>query len=262
METSSNKASLYRKTIFLDSNYIIYLSLFIKLCATVGREPSDSFILNSKTLAKCGINKSKLEMDRLKDGKKLFDYLVKEVQQDPEIITSRFCELEFLHLLLEKQAHENLLRAGVPFRLRSHKHEELYLTSLEQTDYAKVADEYEQLKDKLSEYGIEPKILEKIGDYQGQIIETAKIVIGNIIIAAPDAIVYASAITAEADEFLSTDTALAKIINHIRNPSTERWKSIASSFIQKLIEQNVSLEEVSDLKLPAAKKLRMVNGGP
>ncbi|GAI04445.1 unnamed protein product, partial [marine sediment metagenome] len=95
------------KTVFLDSNYIIYLSLFIKLCAAIGDDPANPSVLDGRTLGRHGINKSQLEMGRLKDGKKLFDYLVKEAQKYSEIITSRFCELEFLHLFLEKQADKN-----------------------------------------------------------------------------------------------------------------------------------------------------------
>lgn len=243
------------ETVFLDSNYIIYLSLFIKLCVTIGDDPANPSVLDRRALARHGINKSLLEMGRLKDGKKLFDYLTKEAQKGSEIVTSRFCELEFLHLLLERQADKNLLSAGVPLRLRSKKHGLLYLNSLEPTDYAEVTLEYEQFKDKLSEHGIEVKILEETGEYERQIVETAKIVMGNIMIDVPDAIVYASAVTAEADKILSTDEALITITNHLRNPSAEPWISIARSFIQKLIEQNVSLVEVSDLKLPTANKL-------
>ncbi len=254
----SNVAPAYRKTLFLDSNYIIYLSLFFKLCATVGQQPADSSILGSETLAKCGVKKSKLEMGRLEDGKKLFDYLTAEVQRGSEIVTSRFCELEVLHLLLERQADENLLKAGVPFRLRSRKHGLLYLTSLESEDYAKVSGEYEQLKDKLSEYGIEMKILEKVAEYQRQIIETAEIVIGNIMIEAPDAFVYAAAVVAEADELLTTDGTLKLIANELRNPGEEGWKSIASSFMHRLSEQSISTSEASNrvpFVLPEGKKL-------
>lgn len=245
------------KTVFLDSNYVIYLSLFIKLCTTTADDPANPSVLDKRTLARHGINKNQLEMGRLKDGKRLFDYLESEAQKGSEIITSKFCELEFLHLLLERQADKNLLSAGVPFRLRCKKHGLLYLNSLEPTDYAEVTHEYEQFKDKLSEHGIEVKILEETGEYQRQIAETAKIVMGNIMIDVPDAIVYAAAVTAEADEILSTDETLRTITNHLRNPSAEPWISIASNFIQKLIEQNVSLAEISDFKLPEAKKLRL-----
>ncbi|TET41612.1 MAG: hypothetical protein E3J60_04220 [Dehalococcoidia bacterium] len=254
----SNVAPAYRKTLFLDSNYIIYLSLFFKLCATVGHKPADSSILSNETLAKCGVSKSKLEIDRLKDGKKLFDYLTGEVRQGSEIVTSRFCELEFLHLLLERQAHENLLNAGVPFRLRSKRYGFLYLTSLEPNDYVKAAGEYQQLKDTLGEYSIEMKILEEVVDYEKQIIETTKIVIGSIMMEAPDAFVYAAAVVAEADELLTTDGTLKSIANKLRNPSEEGWKSIAGSFRQRLEEQSISTGEASDrvpFTLPEAKKL-------
>lgn len=259
METNkSSSVPAYRKTVFLDSNYIIYLSLFFKLCTTVGQQPADSAILSSETLAKCGVKKSKLEMGSLGHGKKLFDYLTAEVQRGSEIVTSGFCELEFLHLLLERQADENLLKAGVPFRLRTRKHGLLYLTSLEPEDYAKVSSEYDQLKDKLSEYGIEMKILEKVGEYQQQIIETTEIVISNIMIKAPDAYVYAAAVVAEADELLTTDDTLRLIANELINPGEEGWKSIASSFMHRLSEQSISTSEASDrvpFTLPEGKKL-------
>lgn len=259
METNkSSSIPAYRKTVFLDSNYIIYLSLFFRLCTVVKHQPADSTILSSEALAKCGVKKSKLEIGRLKDGKKLFDYLTAEVQQGSEIVTSSFCELEFLHLLLERQADENLLKAGVPFRLRVKKHGLSYLTSLEAEDYTKVSNEYEQIKDKLSEYGIEMKILEKSAECQQQIIETAEIVIGNIMIEAPDAFVYAAAVVAEADELLTTDETLRSIANRLRNPGEEEWKSIAGSFMHRLSEQSISTSEASDhipFVLPEGKKL-------
>lgn len=255
---SSTGAPLYRKTIFLDSNYIIFLSLFIELCIAINEDPANPSILESKTLADHGLKRKMLEISRLNDGKKLFDYSMREIQNGSEIISSRFCELEFLNLLLERRADKNLLTAGVPFRLRSKKHGLLYLSSLEPTDYTEVTLEYERLKDKLSEYGIDMKILEDIGDYQSQIIETAKIIMGNIMIDVPDAIVYAGAVAAEADELLSTDETLTLIANSLRNPSEEPWKSIASSFIQKLKEQNISTTEASSrlpFSLPEGKRL-------
>lgn len=259
MASNENGGSpAYRKTVFLDSNYIIFLSLFIELCIAIDEDPANPSVLEGKTLADHGLQKKILEIDRLKDGKKLFDYLMMETQNDSDIISSRFCELEFLSLLLERRADKNLLTAGVPFRLRSKKHGLLYLSSLEPTDYTEVTHEYERLKDKLSEYGINMKILEDISDYQSQIIETAKIVMGNIMIDVPDAIVYAGAVVAEADELLSTDETLTLIANRLRNPSEEPWKSIASSFIQKLKEQNISTTEASSrlpFSLPEGKKL-------
>jgi len=180
VEVSSNSAPLYSKTIFLDSNYIIFLSLFIELCIEIKEDPAIPSILESKTLAAHGLKRKMLEIDRLKDGKKLFGYLVTEARKGSEIISSRFCELEFLNLLLERRADKNLLTAGVPFRLRSKKHVLLYLNSLEPTDYTEVTHEYEQLKDKLAEYRIGIKILEDTDDYQSQVIETTKIVMGNI----------------------------------------------------------------------------------
>lgn len=257
MEANKKAIPTYRKTVFLDSNYIIFLSLFLKLCATVGHKPADSSILTNETLAKCGVSKSKLEIGRLEDGKKLFDYLTGEIQQGSEIVTSRFCELEFLHLLLERQAHENLLNAGVPFRLRSRRNGFLYLTSLEPSDYAKAAGEYQQLKDTLSEHNMQMKILEETADYEHQIIETTKIVIGSIIMEAPDAFVYAAAVVAEADELLTTDDTLRSIANGLRNPGDDDWKLIASGFVQRLKEQNISAGEPNRVPftLPLGKKL-------
>ena len=258
MDVNDTGAPIYRKTIFLDSNYIIYLSLFIELCLVMAEEPTASAILNSETLAGHGLEKKILEMDRLSDGKKLFDYLTAEAQSGSEIVSSRFCELEFLSLLLERRADKNLLTAGVPFRLRSKKHGLLYLHSLEPSDYSDVTDEYERLKGKVSEYGIDMKILEETGNYHSQIVETAKIIMGNIMIDVPDAIVYSASVTAEADEFLTTDETLKLIANKLRNPSEEPWSSIASAIVHKLQEQNISTGEASTripFNLPEGKKV-------
>jgi predicted nucleic acid-binding protein len=255
----SGSGLVYRKTVFLDTNYIGFLSLFFKLCTTVGRKLTDTSVLDSKILAKCGIKKKKLEIGILRKGKKLFDYLLAEAQQGSDIVTSRFCELEFIHLLLERQADENLLQAGVPFRLRTKRQDTLYLTNLEPGDYAKISSEYEQLLAELSEYGIEMRILEEMGkDYEQQIIEIAKLLMGSIMIGAPDAFIYAAAVVAEADELLTNDDAFRDVANYLRNPGEERWKIIASSFMDKLNEQSISKGEDSEripFVLPLGKQI-------
>lgn len=260
MVTAQSRGLVRPKTIFLDTCYIIYLSLFFKLCMTVGLEPTNPSVLNDETLSKYGIQKKRLEMDRLQDGKKLFNYVVKEALLGSEIKTSQFCRLEFLHLLLEKQAHEHLLNAGIPLRLRSHEWSESYLTSLDQTDYSNACDEWEQLKKKLSHYDVELRVLEEEdSDYWGQVIEAASLVMGSILMDVPDAIVYAAAVIAEADELVTTDGDFKTTVNCLENPNAEPWVSIAAQLTQKLIEQNPALAkaaEKQELKLPKAIRLK------
>ncbi|MBN1190521.1 MAG: hypothetical protein JXA46_12265 [Dehalococcoidales bacterium] len=229
------------KTIFIDSTYIIHLCYFVRVFIELKEDPNIELTLYPATFEKHGWKKTQLKMDGLEKGKKVFDYLKSNITLGSEVFVSNYTELELLHFLIEGQADNNLLHAGIPYRLRIKKNALLCVYSLDLADYQAVTKEYGEFKDYLRNYGVEYQVFERRSpDYYRQVMEIANIVMANVMLDLPDALIYGAAIAAEADEFLTCDFELRKVVNSLR--SSADMKSIAEKFIKELAVQKPSIK--------------------
>jgi hypothetical protein len=246
MKKSKQNRIDYRKTAFIDSNLLIYLSLLFDYCDRIGCNPDTNDLFNEAELLKAGVKKSLFEKKYLQAAQKHFKYLNGLANDQYQILSSTFCKLEFLHLLFERKAHANLLDNGVPVRLRQRKYGLLYMTCLDPKDYETATIYADEFIKKLLSFGIEINFMPDIES----LTDIAQIIMGVTPIDIQDAIVYASAINSEADELLTADAEFKTIINNLENPLEEPWKSNAASLIKRIKDVKYSVSEVDDFALP------------
>ena len=256
MASSSGIAS-ESKTIFIDTNYIIYLCYFARVFIELKEDPTIEWTLFPATLAKHDWKMTQLKEDGLRNGKKVFDYLKSNITVGSEVFVSNYTELELLHFLIEGQADQNLFAAGIPYRLRIKKNALLCMYSMGLADYQSVTKEYGEFKDYLRNYGVEYQVFEQRNqEYYRQVMEIANIVMANVMLNLPDAVIYGAAIAAEADEFLTCDRELRTVVNRLKNSAD--MKSIADKFIKDLAVGKPSIragEKGLPFSLPLGKNL-------
>ena len=228
-----------KRTIFLDSCAIIYLSYLVRTCIELSESPVTEVVLLPETYTRHGWKKNQLEFESLRKGKKVFDHIVSEIGNGSDVFVSMYSELELIHLLTERQADKNLCDAGIPYRLRIKKNALLCLYSMELTDYEGVNKEYIEYNDFLRNNGAEYQVFEIVTGQYREIMETANAVMSNIMLNLPDAIIYGAALIAEADEFLTSDGELKTIINRLR--TDVEMKPIKEKFIKDVAKQKPAI---------------------
>ena len=209
---SSNNSQL--KTIFLDTNALSRLSIYIEFCDKYKLNPNDANINLEKGSSfwnKMGHPSHLFAVEKgIKDGQKLYVYLKDDSQGIGEIVTSQVCEFELLHVLEERKADSVLREAGIPYRLRRKNIGKLFLSELNEYDYKEVAQDLVNFKSFLSDQEIEYKILEE-DESAKDIYKIAGVISGYILLGTLDIYVYASAILTESDELITYDRELKDI---------------------------------------------------
>jgi len=241
-------------TILLDTNALMTLSLFIEFCDMAGVDPDDfrSAVDFDQAVGKIAKEKdieeefllSKEDKGGPFQGSKVFKYLREE--NPKEVLISKICENEALHVLLERRADEILTRAGVPFRLRK----KTFFRVQTELDYPNIRKQWEDFISTLEGYGIELKFAEEgysqdKGVFWRDLFALQQRLMEYILIESQDFLIYATAILIGADEIYTSDRELKSIVNSIYNPSNDKWKQTREGIEKELINAIPSRAEES-----------------
>lgn len=257
MKNKGNEILL--KTIFLDSNALSRLSIYIEFCDTLKLNPSDASIdlgEGSSFWKKVGYPRRIFALEQaIKDGQKLFLYLKEKSEKGVEVISSQVCKFELLHLLAERSVDSNLTKAGIPYRLRTKRVSRLFLSGIQGYDYGGIIQYLENFKGLLSNEGIECKILEDHDGVFKDIYKIAGVISRHILLGTTDIYVYASAILAESDELITYDRELRNVSKNLKESEDEFWKRIRGKLLKDLKETLPRFMDSSKIVLPAGKQI-------
>ena len=253
---SSNNSQL--KTIFLDTNALSRLSIYLEFCDKYELNPKDATInleKGSPFWDKIGYPSHVFAVKKgIEDGQKLYSYLKDDSQEIGETVTSQVCEFELLHVLEERKADSVLREAGIPYRLRRKNIGKLFLSDLNEYDYKEVAQDLENFKTLLSDQEIGYTILE--GEENARdIYKIAGVISGYILLDTMDIYVYASAILAESDELITYDRELKRVLKDLRESKDAFWKRIRKGLLEDLKETVPQFRDLDEVILPLGKKI-------
>ncbi|RLF94114.1 hypothetical protein DRN50_06045 [Thermococci archaeon] len=234
--------------ILIDTNAMAALSLYVESCTTVGANLGTTIeeLKEKFEKIKC-INKEYLkdylyfgEKGGIKDGYKLFKYLrIKREEFDNiQIWFSQLSEIELLNVFLDRTFDRELTRKGIPYRIRRKKP---FRTQIDFNYEEEITKNWEDIKEKLSEQGIEFENPEKESDAIQDIIKVAKIVTQYVALEPVDLYLYASAVYLRADEIYTHDKEFRTIINKILTDN--EWRNIYNNVQQDLRKCTPSFEK-------------------
>lgn len=229
--------------ILIDTNAMAALSLYVESCITVEAALGTTVEeLKSKFRGIKNTKDTQLYFKRgggIKDGYKLFDHLKFKLREfdTVQIWFSLLTEIELLDIFLERAFDLELMRKGIPYRIRQKKP---FRTQIDFSYEEKVAKYWEDIKEKLGEQGIEFDNPEKESDAIQDIIKIARIVTRHVALEPVDLYLYASGIYLRADEIYTRDSELREIIKRIYH---KEWRNIYESIQQELRTCVRSFEE-------------------
>ncbi|NVM54620.1 MAG: hypothetical protein HWN66_13025 [Candidatus Helarchaeota archaeon] len=255
----NRESEILLKTVFLDSNALSRLSIYVEFCDILKLNPSDVGIdltEGSSFWKKVGYPRRIFALEEaIKQGQKLFLYLRKESEKGVEVISSQVCKFELLHVLAERSVDSNLTKAGIPYRLRTKKVCRLFLSGIEGYNYGKITQYLENFKGFLSNEGIEYKILEGHDGVFKDIYKIAEVITKHILLGTTDIYVYASAILAESDELITYDRELRSVSKNLKESEDEFWKRIREKLLKDLKEALPRFKDSGKVILPIGKKI-------
>jgi len=232
--------------IFVDTNAMASLSLYVQSCTTVEAALGTAVDkLKSKFREIKNTKDTELYFERrggIKDGYNLFKYLKSKIEgfDTVQIRFSLLSEIELLDIFLDRTFDIELTRKCIPYRIRRKKP---FRTQIDFDYEEEIAKYWEDIKKKLGEQGIEFYAPEDKSGEIKDIINIAKIVTRHVALEPIDLYLYASGIYLRADEIYTHDVEFREIINSIC--TNMEWRNIYNNIQQDLRKFGQSFEDES-----------------
>lgn len=233
-----SKQSSRREVVFLDTNTLHYLSLFVRYTCNNGFTEKD--IDNGEVLRRiCQEEKAGEYRKHLKKGHNIISFVR---HKDAQIEYSHVSIVELLGGRIRGAVTVRLAKEGAPERMLSRIKEE-EIRELSELSHPGIMKGVNDLTSILDKWGIIFAARESRGSID--VLKLAMDIVGLVYMSAVDSIVYAEAIAARADYFVTEDDYLYQTVNLIHNPSERDRYWIIKEKLQRFVD---------DDQLPLARK--------
>ena len=224
-----------RKVVFLDTNSVHYVDLFMHFARRNGFTADD--IDEAKLLKRLQDERDGYR-DSLQKGHKIVSFVLRE---DAQMEFSQVTKIELLCGRVKGSVIESAAREGVPDRMWSRIDERYIRDQSKEEDLRRIRTGVGGLNSVVEEWGVIVASSEEQRPLD--VLELAMSIVGFVYMSVADSIVYASAIAARADILVTGDGYLYHTVNLIHNPSGRcRYQNIKQR-----------LESLSDGPLPQAR---------
>lgn len=244
----------FRPVIFLDTNALHYMSSYLRWAEKENLPPYSGDKTYEEVEKSLKQHLPESIVDWLCKGAATLAFLQRQVEHDTVIYTSRFAKAEVIYGILEGQAHANMARGGVSYRMRQRTSvlSELVSMYLKREDYESVISEWESFLDYLKSGGrIEVLYAESKEDFS-DIAEIAEFIQSRIFMDVVDSWMYACTLVVRADKIVTFDGYFKNVIKKLRNPHGDpKWQHLKEELCEKLKEWfpgEPSLPELQSLK--------------
>ena len=203
-----------RKVAFLDTNALHYVGTFLNYVRKIGLH----FSLEKNTIDRLNECLNIVSEKRLKAGLKMgMNTILFLASEGIQIEYSPVSELELLSGRAKGRAIEKMAKERIPDRMWSRLTEFEIRDRLVEEDFVDIVTGVVRLENMLSDAGI--TVTASDAERTRDVLELAKTIAGLVYMGAEDSIIYASAIVAQADYFVTGDRYLRATANLIYNPS-------------------------------------------
>lgn len=225
-----------RQVVVLDTNATHFLDLFVRAAIDSGYTAEDTE--DDKVVSKLYTGDDTYNRS-LEKGRKVISFIL---QDDVQLELSQVAKIELLCGKVRGAAIESAAKEGIPDRMWT-RIDERFIRDRTETDLAPMRQRVEALGDSLASWGV---ILTSRSDQQrtSDVLELAMVIVGLIYMSAADSIVYATALAASADLFVTEDGYLHETVNLIHNPQ-------GKPYYQRIKRE---LERLCDATMPEARR--------
>ena len=225
-----------RTVLFLDTNSLHYLDLFIRFS-----EEND--LIGETNRGIVGQHIDSLADEDYKDGIQCGSNIVHfALQEDALLEYSPVSKIELLAGRVKGAVIANAAKEGIPDRMWSRIYErEIRDRSIAQ-DLKQIRTRVDDLGSFIDRWDVTLVYGSGVSRTM-DVLELASVVVGMVYMSTADSIVYASAIAAKADYFITGDSYLRETVNLIHNPSNR----------PRYVDVQRQLQTLSDGSLPQAR---------
>ena len=202
-----------RKVVFLDTNVLHYVSLYVSRAKERGIFPFDG----DAAAAEKHLSSMK-EKHLAKSLGKGLRVVMALRRDDPYVEYSTASELELLAGRAKGQAIEKAAAEGIPDRMWSRLGETAIDERLLASDLTRIAGGVDRLGEMLQNAGIKATVSNT--DRGRDVLAIAKEVMGLVYLSVIDSVIYAEAIAAQADQIISADEYLRKTVHRIKEDAS------------------------------------------
>lgn len=210
----------HRKVAFLDTNALHFVGQYITHAKNNELYPFDSSADDGSAIAEAeqhlGSMPEVKSTKSLRDG---LDVLAWISRADVRVEYSPITELELMAGRLRGRALETAAKEGVPDRMwtRFYGNEEEISSRLQLDDLERVKIGVEELESNLEETGFVVKVS---AERAMEILDLAKDLAGLLYMGVTDYIIYASALSAQAEYLITSDRYFSKVVNRAGNETS------------------------------------------
>lgn len=244
---STTSETLIAPTYFLDTNAVHMAKLYLELAKDKGLPIGAERALVDVEIEKA-FGRNNRASGSLKSGWKLVEFL-RSQPPDVNIEYAPISTLELITGLLRGQAMLKAAKESIPSRMWNRMDEREVLLRLEEETLGQ-ANNSAHVEDLFSQHGI--KLRECNPGSMIEVWALSRRLLDGIYLEAGDALVYASAVLAQADEIISKDDYFRRVVNCIHNPGAsgdfelygQRARAIVLDFLEDLWGQPSSTVKV------------------
>lgn len=236
----------YRTVAFLDTNALHFVGLYITHAKGNGLYPFGSRADDRRSIAEA---KQHLDsMPEVKSTKSLrdgLDVLAWTSREAVRVEYSPITELELMAGRLRGRALEVAAKEGVPDRMwtRFYGNEDGISSRLQPDDLEMVKIRVEEIESNLEKTGF---VVTVSVERAREILDLAKELAGLIYMGVTDYIIYASALSAQAEYLITNDGYFSKVVNETPDEINRR--------IRERVGQMLGISSDDDVVLPEARK--------
>ena len=219
------------KSAFLETNALVRLFEFWDVCRDAEIR-LDSVNRWGELHAQLRENADYLRISdygNVKVGITLFKNISASVDAEDYLLrTSRFCQAELHHTLVEYWASIHLTQDKIPFGLRTQRLIFLYDRVIDTVENQEISQKRDAFFESLRlDYGLNVMAVEDLATTGSHteyldILETAKAIWTRVLLATMDAIILGTAIRTEASVFMSSDQAMRTVLKRLRTDAELR----------------------------------------
>ena len=230
-------ATLLRKVVFLDTNVLHFVGLYLSRAKERGLFP-----FGGDEAAAQKYLSSMTEADLVKSLGKGLRVVMSLRRDDPRVEYSTASELELLAGRAKGKAIEKAAAEGVPDRMWTRLGDKDIGKRLLTSDLTEIAGGVDGLGGMFQDAGIDATVSNT--DRGRDVLAIAREVMGLVYLSVIDSVIYAEAIAAQADEIISADDYLRKTVHRIKTDTSAEGtrarlqEQVAGSVVERPRERN------------------------
>ena len=237
---------------FLDTNAVHYARLFLKFAKEKGLPPTGSRTDDPGDLIRDTF--SGRACRNHERGLKLVEYLREQTDSGSRIEYSPVTRLELTAGLLRGKAMLEAAREGTAHRMWSRMDEREILASLTSAHFVDISDAMRNLESDFDAGGVD--LIEADPGKMSEVWTLAPQVLGIVFLDLGDCAIYASALLAEADEFITADGYFKEVVGYMENPGGAKphqraFFQDANGRMKTMLASAIGIG-ISDVTLPKA----------